>query len=222
MTGRARCAVGRGDSALRYIGRRPEALAASLNAMNVVRALFAGREADLGRTNVSIPWHEGLDAKLSVGFAAYGPKALDVVGRHADGFALQLAEPKIPEWTLQALRDAAEDEGRDPDTISVCVVAPVSFGDDLADQRDQLHWFGGWWATRARVVNRPGLREPGLTPGSPEELCRGLGAKPQLFDGVLRYLVERDGLARLPNGLLLAAPALERFQADLLRHLHRR
>lgn len=61
-----------------------------------------------------------------------------------------------------------------------------------------------------------GFEVQGLTPGSPEELCRTLGAKTQVFDGVLRYLVERDKLVRLPNGLLLAASALERFQADLL------
>jgi len=61
-----------------------------------------------------------------------------------------------------------------------------------------------------------GFEKQGLTPGSPEELCRSLGAKPQLFDGVLRYLVERGRLARLPNGLVLASSSLERFQADLL------
>ncbi|MCY3971056.1 MAG: selenocysteine-specific translation elongation factor [Acidobacteria bacterium] len=61
-----------------------------------------------------------------------------------------------------------------------------------------------------------GFEKQGLAPGSPEELCRTLGAKPQLFDGVLRYLVERGRLARLPNGLVLAYSSLERFQADLL------
>ncbi|MXX76518.1 MAG: selenocysteine-specific translation elongation factor [Holophagales bacterium] len=61
-----------------------------------------------------------------------------------------------------------------------------------------------------------GFERQGLTPGSPEELCRDLGAKPQVFEGVLRYLVDRGKVVRLPNGLLLAASALERFQADLL------
>ena len=61
-----------------------------------------------------------------------------------------------------------------------------------------------------------GFERQGLTPGSPEELCRSLGAKPQVFDGVLRYLVDRGRLVRLPNGLLLAASSLERFHADLL------
>ncbi len=61
-----------------------------------------------------------------------------------------------------------------------------------------------------------GFERQGLTPGSPEELCRDLGAKPQVFEGVLRYLVDRGKLVRLPNGLLLSASALERFQTDLL------
>ena len=61
-----------------------------------------------------------------------------------------------------------------------------------------------------------GFENQGLTPGSPEELCRNLGAKPQVYDGVMRYLVERGRLARLPNGLILAASALEQFQGDLL------
>ena len=61
-----------------------------------------------------------------------------------------------------------------------------------------------------------GFEKQGLTPGSPEELCRGLGAKPQVYGGVMRYLVERGRLARLSNGLVLAASALEQFQGDLL------
>ncbi len=61
-----------------------------------------------------------------------------------------------------------------------------------------------------------GFEKQGLTPGSPEELCRDLGAKPQVFQGVMRYLVERNRLARLPGGLVLAASALEHFQSDLL------
>ncbi len=60
-----------------------------------------------------------------------------------------------------------------------------------------------------------GFENQGLTAGSPEELCRSLGAKPQVFDGVFRYLVERGKLTRLPNGLVLATGALEKFQADL-------
>ena len=55
----------------------------------------------------------------------------------------------------------------------------------------------------------------GLTPPSPAAVAAELGAKPQILDGVLRYLVERGRLVRLPGGLILAASALERLRGEL-------
>ncbi len=55
----------------------------------------------------------------------------------------------------------------------------------------------------------------GLKPPSPNELCRDIGAKPQIFDGVVQYLLERGNLTRLPGGLLIATQALEELEADL-------
>ena len=72
-----------------------------------MRALFSGPEADSGGTSVSIPWRSDAGSELAIWVAAYGPKALDTIGRHADGFVLQLADPKILEWTLQAVRGSA-------------------------------------------------------------------------------------------------------------------
>ena len=44
----------------------------------------------------------------------------------------------------------------------------------------------------------------GLTPPSPGEVARDLGAKPQILDGVVTYLVRQKRLVRLPGGLLLS------------------
>jgi selenocysteine-specific elongation factor len=55
----------------------------------------------------------------------------------------------------------------------------------------------------------------GLASPSPGEVAASLGAKPQIFEGVLRYLAEQGKLIRLPGGLLVAASALERLRADL-------
>src|SRR5690606_7270304 len=65
------------------------------------------------------------------------------IGTHADGYILQLADPQILEWTVKAVRQAASEVGRNPDEIKICVAAPAYIGDDLADQREQLRWFGG-------------------------------------------------------------------------------
>jgi len=136
------CGMGRGDSALRYIGRKPTTLATMVEAMGVIKGLVAGEEVDYRGKPLRIPWvGEGWDLPMWV--AGYGPKALATIGRHADGFILQLADPQVLEWTMGAVREAAVEAGRNPDEITICVVAPAYVGDDIAHQRDQLRWFGG-------------------------------------------------------------------------------
>lgn len=150
------CGIGRGDSALRYIGRRPMKLATLLDSIRVVKGLVAGEEVDYRGTPVQIPWiTAGWDLPMWV--AGYGPRALDAIGRYADGYILQLADPQILQWTVGAVRAAAVDAGRDPEEISVCVAAPAYVGDDLAHQRDQLRWFGGMVGNHVvDLVNRYG------------------------------------------------------------------
>jgi selenocysteine-specific elongation factor len=59
------------------------------------------------------------------------------------------------------------------------------------------------------------FEQEGLTPPAPAELGRRLGAKPQILDGVIRYLVERGRLVRLPGELIVAAAAIEHVKEDL-------
>jgi selenocysteine-specific elongation factor len=55
----------------------------------------------------------------------------------------------------------------------------------------------------------------GLTPPSPGELAKGLNAKQQIFDGVVRYLRQQGRLAQLPGGLLVSRDALDKLVAAL-------
>lgn len=135
------CGIGRGDSARRVIGQKPASLAVLGDSMHVIRELAEGREATLHGAPVRIPWVR--DGKLEIWMAAYGPKALKLVGEQADGFILQTADPAIARWTIGAVREAASDAGRDPGGITMCVAAPAYVGDDVAHQREQLRWFGG-------------------------------------------------------------------------------
>jgi probable F420-dependent oxidoreductase len=135
------CGIGRGDSARRVIGQPPSSLATLSQAMRVIKDLAEGRAADLHGTTVQIPWVR--DGRLEIWMAGYGPKALALAGRQADGFILQTADPEIARWTFGAVRDAARAAGRDPAAITMCVAAPAYVGDDLPHQRDQLRWFGG-------------------------------------------------------------------------------
>ncbi|MEU4252310.1 TIGR03842 family LLM class F420-dependent oxidoreductase [Amycolatopsis sp. NPDC026612] len=135
------CGIGRGDSAHRVVGKPPSTLATVRDCMRVVKDLAEGRAVTMNEKTVQIPWIT--NGQLEMWMAGYGPKALQTVGEHADGFILQCADPAIARWTIGAVRDAARAAGRDPGGITICVAAPAYVGDDLAHQREQLRWFGG-------------------------------------------------------------------------------
>jgi probable F420-dependent oxidoreductase len=136
------CGIGRGDSALRYIGLPPVSLSTLSSAMEVIKGLAEGREVVHHGKPLRIPWVRS-GGSLPMWTAAYGPKALRLVGEQADGFILQTADPDIARWTFGSVRSAALDAGRDPDSITMCVAAPAYVGEDMAHQREQLRWFGG-------------------------------------------------------------------------------
>ena len=153
------CGIGRGDSARRVIGQPPASLATLGEAMHVIKELAEGREVVHHDTPVRLPWVR--DGKLEMWMAAYGPKALRMVGERADGFILQTADPDIARWTVGSVREAARAAGRDPAAITVCVAAPAYVGTDLAHQRDQLRWFGGMVGNHvADLVARYGTDGP--------------------------------------------------------------
>jgi selenocysteine-specific elongation factor len=56
----------------------------------------------------------------------------------------------------------------------------------------------------------------GLAPPSPQDLKQSTGAKPQIVDGVLKYLTQTKKLAQLPGGLLISTSAINQIRADLL------
>ncbi|HEY6580644.1 MAG TPA: TIGR03842 family LLM class F420-dependent oxidoreductase [Rubrobacter sp.] len=138
---RAICGIGRGDSVVRVLGRKPTTLRQLEEAMHVIKELAEGRAVDFAGVEVDIPWVR--EGKLDVWMAGYGPKALSLIGRKADGFILQLADPVILKWTMKHVQDAAREAGRDPEEVNICVAAPAYVGEDLAHQREQCRWFGG-------------------------------------------------------------------------------
>ena len=164
------CGIGRGDSARRVIGQRPASLSVLRDSIHVIRELAEGREVSHHGTPVRIPWVR--DGRLEVWMAAYGPRALQLVGEHADGFILQTADPAITRWTIESVRAAARAAGRDPGGITMCVAAPAYVGENVDHQRDQLRWFGGMVGNHvADLVARYG--ESGPVPHELTDYIRG-------------------------------------------------
>ncbi len=135
------CGIGRGDSAVRVINGKPTTLAQLRDCIHVVRELANGRAVDHQGSTLRLPWAG--DSTLDIWVAAYGPKALQLAGEVGDGFILQLADPDIAAWTISRVRSAAEQAGRDPDSVRFCVAAPAYVSEDLAHAREQCRWFGG-------------------------------------------------------------------------------
>jgi len=149
------CGIGRGDSAVRYIGGKPSSLETLAKSIVAIKDLAEGRSAQFGGTSVTIPWVR--NGHLDVLMAAYGPRALEIAGQYADGLILQLADPFIIGWAAGEARAAAAKAGRDPAAFKVCVAAPAYVGEDVAHQREQLRWFGGMVGNHvADIVERYG------------------------------------------------------------------
>lgn len=164
------CGIGRGDSAVRVTGGRPTTLAKLERAMRVIKELAEGREADLDGTPVHLPWVR--QGSLPVWMGAYGPKALDLVGRCADGFILQLADPYLTKWMIEHVRRSAADAGRDPEAITICVAAPAYVSEDWAHAREQCRWFGGMVGNHvADLVQRYGSDAGAVPPALTEYIA---------------------------------------------------
>ena len=164
------CGIGRGDSAMRVLGHKPANLATLSESMTVIKDLSEGRETTYNGTMQHLPWAK--ESELKVLMAAYGPKALNLCGSQTDGFILQLADPSIAEWTIGAVRRAAEEAGRDPDSLYICVAAPAYVGDDIEHQRDQCRWFGGMVGNHvADLVERYG--DSGAVPKALTDYIKG-------------------------------------------------
>ncbi|PIE15653.1 MAG: LLM class F420-dependent oxidoreductase [Rhodobacterales bacterium] len=135
--GRFDIGLGRGDSAVRVMGKKPAPLARLEEFVDVVKGLVRGEERQYGEcpAPVKFPWATGYE--LPVWVAAYGPKALSSAGRVGDGLVLQIAEPKIVKWLAdQATRwfpamvgnhvaDIVEKYGSDSDMVPASLTAYI-------------------------------------------------------------------------------------------------
>ncbi|HEY5628355.1 MAG TPA: TIGR03842 family LLM class F420-dependent oxidoreductase, partial [Candidatus Limnocylindrales bacterium] len=136
--GRMDLGIGRGDSARRVLGKSPITLANTEEAIRVIRDLVEGRAVVYEGAELQLGWTGHW--KLPVWVAGYGPMALSMSGRVADGIILQLADPDLVRWFVGQVREAAVVAGRDPDSILVQAAAPLHVGPRDAG-RERTRWF---------------------------------------------------------------------------------
>jgi 5,10-methylenetetrahydromethanopterin reductase len=125
--GRAVMGIGRGDSALAYLGYAPVKLAWFEKSLETLQALLRGEEvpfADSGSTTGAAPSHEGLSLgarpegvrlrwlpealpKVPLDVAATGPKVIGMAARIAERVTFSVgADVERMEWALGVAREA--------------------------------------------------------------------------------------------------------------------
>ena len=136
--GRMDLGIGRGDSARRVLGKSPTTMATLEEAIRVIRALVAGETIAFEGTDLHFPWTAGWD--LPVWVAGYGPMALAMTGRVADGVILQLADPDLIRWFVGHVREAELAAGRPAGSVRIQAAAPAHVG-ERAKGRERTRWF---------------------------------------------------------------------------------
>jgi alkanesulfonate monooxygenase SsuD/methylene tetrahydromethanopterin reductase-like flavin-dependent oxidoreductase (luciferase family) len=174
MIGAARlvCGIGRGDSAVRIRRGRPSSLAELEDGVRVVHGLTRGDEVDVRGQAVKLEWARG--GRVPVYVAAYGPRALALAARVADGVIIQVADPFFVSWCLGHVGRALDGAGRDPATFRVQVAAPSVVTADRELAREQLRWFPALVANHVADLLRH--HEPAAIP---EELRTFVDARTQ-------------------------------------------
>ncbi len=137
-SGRMDLGIGRGDSARRVLGKKPTTLERLEEATVVIRELCEGRAAEYDGATLQLTWAQ--PCKLPVWIAGYGPKALALTGRIADGAIMQIADPDLVRWSAGLLQAGLREAGRDPSAVKIMAAAPAHMG-KRADVRERVRWF---------------------------------------------------------------------------------
>lgn len=169
--GRMDLGIGRGDSSVRSLGKPPTTMRTLEQAATAIRDLVEGRSTDYEGVSLGLPWAGKW--QLPVWIAGYGPMALAMAGRIADGLILQLADPDLIRWMVGLTRDAADTAGRDPASIRVQAAAPAHVG-RIEECREHVRWF------------------PGLVSGHVVDLVNNYPAD-QLPESLTGYIRDREG-----------------------------
>lgn len=136
--GRMDLGIGRGDSARRVLGKPPTTMKTLEQAIQAIRGLVEGRTVEYEGTELNLPWTGKYT--LPVWVAGYGPMAIGMTGRVADGLILQLGDVDLIRWFVGQLREAEETAGRPSGSVRVQAAAPAHIG-PREEGRERTRWF---------------------------------------------------------------------------------
>lgn len=117
--GRVVIGIGRGDSSMAKIGRRPASPADFDLYLERLRGYLDGEVLDREGHPSRIEWLDGCEVpRVPIEVAATGPKVIDIAARRADHICFAVgADPERLEAAIARARSCAEAADRDPDSL---------------------------------------------------------------------------------------------------------
>lgn len=159
--GRAVLGIGRGDSALGYIGRQPAPVGVFERYLRDVQHYLRGEAVDIGDYESRNRWiaDTGLP-KVPVDVAATGPRVISVAAVHAERITFAVgADPDRIAGAMQTARAARENAGLDPKDLSFGAYINCTANPDAARAR---HIISGSVGTFAHFTGMSGANSEGL------------------------------------------------------------
>lgn len=141
--GRAYLGIGRGDSALAHLGRKPDGVARFEDYLRRLQGYLRGEEVPFEEggdvddlqladqpTGSRVEWLREGQPKVPVDVAATGPRVIAAAARHADRVSFAVgADPERVRWGIEVAQQARADAGLDA-TIAYGAYVPVVVHDD--------------------------------------------------------------------------------------------
>lgn len=147
--GRAVLAIGRGDSAAHFIGRKPERVADFEAKLNVLRQYLREGRAQRGDLESPMEW-TALAADygpVPIELVPSGPRMTALAARLADRISFAVgADPEYISTFLEHARAEIAAAGRDPDSVKFGAWVNVVLNDDRATALDAVRGTTGIWA----------------------------------------------------------------------------
>ena len=138
--GRVVVGIGRGDSSMAKIGRRPAPLAEFELYLERLRAYLDGESIDREGEPSRIEWLDECEVPhVPIEVAATGPKVIELAARRADRICFAVgADPERLADCVARARRAAETAGRDPDALRYGAYVNCVIHEDPAVAREAI------------------------------------------------------------------------------------
>ena len=199
--GRVKFGLGLGDSAVKFIGRKPHRFDAFRESVEVVQGLLQGESVPYNGRRLALPAVPEVKPPLLL--AAEGPRTFAFAGAAADGAIISPGgSPRFLGYAIGRIREGAVRAGRDPEALHVCAWTHCVVGESTAQAMDALAPEVG------RTLVKAALRIP------PEVL----GASGPLLSAELRAHVLEEA-ARQDHEYELARTMRDALGDDLFREM---